>query len=624
MKTVYINGTKIKPTQRDFLGSGGEGSVFKIKLNGKKSALKIYTTPDIFRSDKLKAYEKLSPSFNDRVIAPELLALDSRGLAVGFTMPLVTGSFEEVAFLANKKYRNDFGITTKDVVETFLDGLPTLELLIHRQGFVVGDLNDLNELINKKRMIWIDVDSWQFGKFACQVATENFLDPRLYGVDLSKKAAFTPGNDWYSFAVMLFRSLLLVHPFGGTHKDFNRVVTRAMNKIPVYDPEVIYPKIAFSPDILTDDLHNIFDQYFTKGFRKPFPEVPLREYLTDLRACTSCGGYFPTSRGSCPICSAKAMVIIQKPVKSTKNITVTEVIRTNGQILFARVVEDEIRVLANENGKIVYYVKRESLPVLTKQMFDFVPGMRFEMTSDNLLVNKPNSSSVYVYDLATTNLLGKVTTDTFIPTRKAIFRASNDHFYRIDGSDLNIGKLVDGRFEEKVLRQVVQNQTWFWANSHSDEPFVFGLFQVIRQQVYWMIKDGLYFDVNLPPLETNEVLLDISVKFSSQGVYVLRKTQNGGINFLRQELVNNKGNVISSNKLEESNHPYPKTHGQVYSTGIVLHPTDAGVIQEEVKSGKTKAFPDTDKFVDSSNALVRFGSSLLSIKSDRIIQISTK
>jgi serine/threonine protein kinase len=620
---VIVDGTPVTLDKKNVLGSGGEGTVYKAKVKGVQVALKVYEKPSRERAEKLIALDKLPPILSDRIVAPQDLARNTSGLVVGFTMPLIAGNFTEISSLSNKKYRRSFGITTKDIAQIFLDGIPTLGK-IHSGGRVVGDLNDLNALTQNRRMLFWDVDSWQFGRYPCPVATETFLDPSLYGINLSMRPVFSAQNDWYSYAVMLFKSLLLVHPYGGTHKAYNDVPARAVKKVTVFDKDVIYPVIAISPDILTDDLHDLFEKYFKKGQRNPFPEKVLHEYLDNLRECTACGTFFPGSRGSCPVCSAKMIVVVQKPITSTKDIEVVELIRVNGQVLYTRAIGDEVRVLAEEKGRVILYIKRAGLPQSRKDLFANVHGAKFAMTDTHLFVNHSGSGDVLAIDLKNAKLLGKLSCEVFTQNRKASFRASDNYLFRVDGSELKYGTFNGGGFEETVLRRVMENQTWFWVDDDSDVPSVFGFFQVVRQQMFWMARDGKFFDVDIPQLATGENILDISAKVSSGGVTLLRKTQVAGKNYLRQELIDDGGKVIHSNKVGEVKHPNPSVHGQAFATGLLLHPTDRGFVQESVASGATKVFPATKGFVDSGDGLIRIGNSILVTKEDRVIQITMK
>jgi hypothetical protein len=184
--------------------------------------------------------------------------------------------------------------------------------------------------------------------------------------------------------------------------------------------------------------------------------------------------------------------------------------------------------------------------------------------------------------------------------------------------------MQNGGYEERILRSVMEDATWFWVDPASESPYVLGLFQVIRQQAFWMIKEGKFFDVSIPQLGSSEVLMDISAKFSSRGVLLLRKTQEAGKNYLRQDMIDDLGKVVFSNKIEESNHPNPHAHGQAYSTGLVLHPTDNGIMQEKVQTGETKIFPSTKGHVDSGDKLFRFGASVIAAKQDRVLKITLK
>jgi hypothetical protein len=49
---------------------------------------------------------------------------------------------------------------------------------------------------------------------------------------------FTPDNDWYAFAVLLFRSLTLVHPYGGVDPELSTLPRRAAARRSVFSPQV--------------------------------------------------------------------------------------------------------------------------------------------------------------------------------------------------------------------------------------------------------------------------------------------------------------------------------------------------------------------------------------------------
>lgn len=618
-----IDGKKVRLNQGNVIGSGGEGTVFKLNLSGREVAAKIYEHPDEVKSRKLQAFLAKGWKLPAGVASPEKLIHDSIGRVVGFTMPLLPKGFEEVRSLGNRRFRLAASVTTKTVAEIFLQGFWELSQ-IHEQGLIVGDLNDLNIFFAQKGVFWIDVDSWQFGGFSCPVATEAYLDPTLYGVDLSKKASFTQGSDWYAFAALLFKSLLLVHPYGGNYPNARTITQRAQRKITVLDPGVVYPTIALAPDILNDELAGVFNKYFKEGWRGAFPQNILRAYLESLTACSSCQTWYPATSNACPVCMAKTLVIVTKPSADGKGVGVTEIVRSQGKVVLARAFGSRVYVLVYEADKAVLYIYHEGTKVERMELFNHEPGARYELGDGILVVNPTGSSEIFALDVSgdTPKPITKTVTDIFSPNRKAVFKASATSLFRIAGSTLLCGEVRDGKLIERPLRSVVDGQTWFTVDPTSSEPFVFGLFQVLRQQAFWMIKDLSIFEPRLPELESGEALVDIGVKFSSQGIYVLRQTQKFGVDFLRKELVDGQGQVVFSQKLKLEDAPYPEVHGQAYATGVVLHPSDDGVVQEEVETGKLKTFAKTKGLVSEKDTLSRVPGGLLVVKDDRVLLLT--
>src|SRR6185436_9335516 len=217
---VVLRGRRITLRAEDALGDGGEATVTR---HG-DLALKIHHRASPARAAKIEALIRLADALPSEVVAPRELVWDARGRrVVGFAMRALGPDHEVVAALSRRRARAASGIGTRDVAELFLGAHASLEA-IHRAGAVVGDLNDMNEMFVRRQgalgLAWIDVDSFQLAGHPCEVATEAFLDPDLYGPDPAQPVTtaggvrwFRPENDWYAFAVLLFRSLTLVHPY---------------------------------------------------------------------------------------------------------------------------------------------------------------------------------------------------------------------------------------------------------------------------------------------------------------------------------------------------------------------------------------------------------------------------
>jgi hypothetical protein len=123
-------------------------------------------------------------------------------------------------------------------------------------------------------------------------------------------------------------------------------------------------------------------------------------------------------------------------------------------------------------------------------------------------------------------------------------------------------------------------------------------------------------------METGESLLDITVKFSSQGAVIRRLTQFQGVNYLRTEMVDSNGTMVySSPRIRQEDHPAPGLHGQAYSTGKLLHATDEGVVQEKVETSEVKAFEATKGHVAEGDTLYAYQGGLLAVKDTSVLHI---
>lgn len=625
---VVVSGKRLRLDPNDLLGAGGEGSVYKTSVNGDVVALKVYHQPTTKRGEKLQAMINSGWQLPlNKIGVPQDVVFDASGKKIiGLYTSFLSG-FEELVSLSNKKYRASYKVNTQQVAKIFLDGADTLKQ-VHANGLCVGDFNDMNGLFRGYEMLFIDVDAWQFGIYPCPVGSEQFLAPELYGIDLSLKPVFKPDHDWYSYAVMLFKSLLLVHPYGGIHKGYKQLTGRAKNRVTVFDPGVKYPQIAIAPDLLDDSLSQVFHEYFANGKRGVFPVNTLEAYLHSLVECQKCGTWYPHTRQQCPVCTEKTVVVITAPVTVTKGATIADFIRTNGTVIYSRLVGTKLYLIVNENGMTVLYSKSARGPLTRKELFGEIAGAKYELLGEDVLVvGQPNTTELLLVDISGEKIkpLTKKETAIFAGNRRAMFRTSDVALFRIIGGNLMYGSFNNEQYVERALRTVMSNQTWFTMKHESDgnKPTGFGFFQIMNQQMYWLLWEGRQYD-NLPlsEMEAGETLIDISVKFSSQGAMIRRHTQFQGVDYLRTNMVSSDGKVVySSARIRKEDHPANSLHGQAYSTSRLLHATDEGVMQEKIETGETKTFETTKGHVVEGDTLYAFEGGLLVVKDDRAIHI---
>ena len=195
-------------------------------------------------------------------------------------MDAVVGA-EEIRRLGQRKWRE--GVVSSEEVTEIFRRIHDVLVHTHEQNVIIGDLNDGNVLFSSVNPWFIDTDSMQFGSYRCHVAHEKYLDPRLYGVDLAQTTAFTEDTDWYAYTVLLFSSLLYVHPYGGVHPGYPTALRRAEAAWSVLRPDVRYPRVAEPFDVLTDELLDWFAGVFDRGRRERFPRDLLDIHWTRCR-----------------------------------------------------------------------------------------------------------------------------------------------------------------------------------------------------------------------------------------------------------------------------------------------------------------------------------------------------
>lgn len=323
-RKVWIDGTQHTLTPAALLGQGGEAEVYDLADGRVLKWWKPADHPDYDgmpdaqaaarrRLDenpaKLRALPGRLPS---AVVAPVGFALAGQGngkkatQVVGYLMPKVAGvalhSFGE------PKWRREHPIDGDSVVAALLSLHDAIGAL-HAANIVIGDCNDLNVLVDGRRVHLIDVDSYQFAGFQCPMFSERFVDPRLCNPQqLVPVRPHDRASDWFAFAVMTIRSLLGVGPWGGVHQPADPALRcppllRAVRRLSVFAADMVYPRAARPLAILPDELTEALRAVFDRDQRGVFPRIALERLR--LRACSTCGDEH--GRMKCPTCQTAAL-----------------------------------------------------------------------------------------------------------------------------------------------------------------------------------------------------------------------------------------------------------------------------------------------------------------------------
>jgi len=636
----YFVGKNRKPVnleKEDVLDSGGEAVIFGV--NGK--AIKVYHKPDRLRSDKLNFFFSKNPTIHPTIIAPEapIFGNQQTSQIIGFEMALLPPSVEPLAMLMREDFCVQHGITGKIKMQIFANMLEGLHKA-HCAGLVVGDINDQNERFDLRQLLtyWIDVDSWQFGGFPCMVGTEDYLAPDLYNIDLSKEPQFKPEHDYYSFTVLLFRALMMVHPFGGGfHKQHKSLFDRARRGLTILDSSVRYPKKANPAEILTDDMANLMLGYLKRQRQDPFPMEKLQEYADVLVECSSCHLWYPATRSNCPGCAEKTILATQIATKVAGCICEI-ILETPGKILHFQFIGNTICCITEEGGIAVLYQKPQNGPLTRKELFNATLGARYSLFRETLVVCiDPASDEPALYLLNISNEhpqpIAQSSTCKFAG-KGAVFGCSSRRLYRIAGTRVISGDLFGSHLADREVIQVIPNQTWFTVASNPDlnKEILFGYYRIFDELKWFLVtgdsegKNYTRFDVGLEPLTVHESLIDLSIQFGAKIVLILRHTRVRGTNYVRIEQANiTDGQITKSQRIKISEaRTYETIHGKGYTDDMVLHPTDNGIVMENLADQSATPLSGTDNYVTSDSQLHRYKKGVLSVTRDRIIFLTTE
>ena len=328
------------------MADGGEGLIYELDHN---VLLKMYK-PHIDKKEKEEKIKLLlGKTLPKEVVAPIECATDSNGRFIGYTMKKINGF--EFKKLSHKKFVQVNKLTVKDILAILIKVKDTLKHL-HQQQIFVGDLNESNILIDQQHNIhFIDVDSWSVGSYPCTVYTDSFKDPSLKGTQFSQK------TDAYAFAVLVFKSLTRLHPFGGTTKpDMNLVERMKKKQSVIKHSNVTIPKNvnnwAFFPPTLVETLYSIFNEN-----KRTLLDDELTHFFQSLSLCSTHQDYYFNKFNQCPSCHQQAKVIeLPTKVTATQGIPITTILKNKD----IQLVLNETMYL-NQQQKIVHFPSSQSV-----------------------------------------------------------------------------------------------------------------------------------------------------------------------------------------------------------------------------------------------------------------------
>jgi hypothetical protein len=357
---------KIEVNKLKILTEGGEGIIYKYN---KDKLIKIYkdNVNKIEKEEKLKIL--LNKKFNDNVITPIELCYDNNNNFIGYLMNRIN-DIEELKQLSNKKFIITNGIKRKDIIAMLIKIKNNL-IDLHNENIVISDFNDKNILFDKNFNIYfIDVDSYSIDKYKCNVVMDLFKDPVM------KLNNFSKLTDYYAYAVLSFKSLTRIHPFGGNYNNLdilNRIKKR-LSLIGNFD-KIQIPTMAEKYNFLSEKIIKEMKSIFEDNNRF----LLSIEDMKNLRFCNKCNDYYHNSYQGCPIC--KPQKIISK-IKNTQNIPYRILLKN-----------DNIKIIFNlesylGNDGYIYYKNKRKLKYEFGIFYYFDDKNIYQINDNEIKINK--------------------------------------------------------------------------------------------------------------------------------------------------------------------------------------------------------------------------------------------
>jgi hypothetical protein len=503
-QTIYIQNKRYKLDAADLIQSGGEGMVFALG----DTAVKLYHTPTPAHQAKLNHWfsngwqRQLPPD----VLAPCGPVHNKQSQLIGLQMAKLPAASLPLKHLSRPNFWQQQAISTQQIVPLFQRLHQTLSRL-HQLQIVVGDLNETNIFFtlpsqNPAQPFWIDVDSYQFAHFPCPVAMPAFLDPSLFHVaDFGARPYFTPLTDWYAFTVLLVKSLLQVHPYGGVHRQHKSLQARATAGVSFLANDVTLPPRVRPLETLSDDLLHHLHAMFDKGERRPFPAHLLQQYAQNLQTCTQCQLAYPRNRRGCPACShptpmpKRASAAIAKTLLQVDGFIEAVFGQPNGRLLVIYRQGEEYRLVRAGIGGVL----GETM------LFSGRVGYRFGSFTrpdghDFLVVNPPHRPQLLLLDIHQAQPRQVTLLETALFRESAVFATTPNHLYRISGGWIMRGTVQRNSYLEDAIGTAHQSQTQLFGSPFSNS--VAGYHRIFAEHRFFTIATNgteRSLPVTLPP-----------------------------------------------------------------------------------------------------------------------------
>mgnify|MGYP000330213996 CR=1 FL=1 len=238
-KTIVLQPGGIRCVVDAFLGSGGQGEVYRVVIQGKEKALKWY-----FEGSATPQQEKIlrklvdigPPTNSNEFLWPEMVVTSSSVKHFGYVMPLREPRFKGIVDMMRGDVHPSF-----QVVCIVARQLAHCYWSLHNRGFCYRDISFSNVFFdsNTGEILICDNDNVSIPGEASAgvIGTQRFMAPEIVRGEAEPSA----DTDKYSLAVLLFYLLFVHHPLEGKRElQIHCLDEQAMTKLFGYEPIFIF------------------------------------------------------------------------------------------------------------------------------------------------------------------------------------------------------------------------------------------------------------------------------------------------------------------------------------------------------------------------------------------------
>jgi len=307
------------------IGSGGEGDVYETLPSHVNVVAKIYHKP--LETQKQEKLLLMARGCNDELKSisawpTDVLHATESGPVIGFLMPKIS-DYEPVHKVYGPTHRKEhFPHADWRFLVRTAKNLAAAFFVIHKFGYVIGDVNEGNILVNDEACVrLIDCDSFQVRTnnrlYCCEVGVAQFTPPEIQNSKHFKMER-TANHDNFGLSVLLFQLLFFGrHPYSGVYAGKEDMpLEKAIAEFRfAYGKNAPLKSIAPPPNsvdlsVVPNQVAGLFESAFTENGARPAGRPgagdwwdALEELEQRMRKCSadSVHSYY-SGLSACPWC----------------------------------------------------------------------------------------------------------------------------------------------------------------------------------------------------------------------------------------------------------------------------------------------------------------------------------